>query len=166
MFPQSRVAATLIAAFVGLSAEAAQAQVPTINVQDTCRVAAGVTVSLGTPGVDDVKICTDSENKARDQIIKDWGSYPASDRAQCVQTRYYLPSYVEWLTCFEMNKVVREARQQRTQVPSGGAQAQVPSGGAQAQGALAGARGSLGGPLTNPDGSITLPPVRSLGIMR
>ena len=156
MFPQSRVAATLIAAFVGLSAEAAQAQIPTINVQDTCRIAAGVTVSLGTPGVDDVKICADSENKARDQMIKDWGSYPASDRAQCVQTRYYLPSYVEWLTCFEMNKVVREARQQRTQG----------AGGAQAQGTLRGAPGSLGGPLTNPDGSITLPPVRSLGIMR
>ena len=151
MFPQSRVAATLIAAFLGLSAEAAQAQVPTINVQETCRTAAAVTVSLGTPGVDDVKICMDSENKARDQIIKDWGSYPASDRAQCVQTRYYLPSYVEWLTCFEMNKVVRDARQQ----------------GARAQGgALGGAAGSLGGPLTNPDGSITLPPVRSLGIMR
>src|SRR5262245_60998568 len=156
MFPQSRVAATLIAAFVGLSAEATQAQVPTINVQETCRTAAGVTVSLGTPGVDDMKICTDTENKARDQIIKDWGSYPASDRVQCVQTRYYLPSYVEWLTCFEMNKVVREARQQRAQG----------TGGAQAQGALAGAPGSLGGPLTNPDGSITLPPVRSLGIMR
>src|SRR5262249_4032838 len=101
--------------------------------------------------------CMDTENKARDQMNKDWGTYPASDRAQCVQTRYYLPSYVEWLTCFEMNKVVLEARQQR---------AQGASGGAQAQGALGGARGSLGGPLTNPDGSITLPPVRSLGIMR
>ena len=30
------------------------------------------------------------------------------DRAGCIQTKVYLPSYIEWLTCFEMNKVVRK----------------------------------------------------------
>src|SRR5262249_44948371 len=95
----------------------------------------------------DLQICKDTANKARDQMNKDWGTYAASDRAGCIQTGVYLPSYVEWLTCFEMNKVVREARQQR------------------AQGVQGGAPGSLGGPLTNTDGSMTLPPVRSLGIM-
>ena len=141
MLAQSTVAATVIAAFIGLSAEAAQAQVPTINLDETCKAASGVMLSLmgGTSGVDDIKICKDSENKARDQIIKDWGTYSASDRTDCIQTRGYLPSYVEWLTCFEMNKVVREARKQRSQ-------AMEPYG-------------SYGG------GGITLPPVRSLGIM-
>ena len=28
----------------------------------------------------------------------------------CIQTNVYLPTYVEWLTCIEMNKAVREAR--------------------------------------------------------
>jgi hypothetical protein len=143
MFAQSAVAATVIAAFMCLSAEVAQAQVPTINLDETCKAASGVMVSLmgGATSVDDLKICKDSETKARDQIIKDWGNYPASDREGCIQTRGYLPSYVEWLTCFEMNKVVRDARKQP-------------------------GPGSLAGPLTNPDGSLTLPPVRSLGIMR
>jgi hypothetical protein len=140
MLAQSTVAATVIAAFIGLSAEAAQAQVPTINLDETCKAASGVMLSLmgGASGVDDIKICKDTETKARDQINKDWGTYPASDRADCVQTRGYLPSYVEWLTCFEMNKVVREARKQRSQAME--------------------AYGSVGG-------VITLPPVRSLGIM-
>ena len=139
-FVQSAVAAAMITAFTGLFAGVAQAQVvPTINVQETCRAAAGVMANLlaGSTGQNDVAICVDSENKARDQINKDWGTYTASDRAGCVQAAGYLPSYVEWLTCFEMNKSVREASQQ----------------------------GRAMSPLTNPDGSMTLPPLRSLGIM-
>ena len=136
----SAVAVAAITAFMGLFAEVAQAQVvPTINVQETCQAAAGVMANLlaGSTGVNDVQICMDSENKARDQIIKDWGTFTASDREGCIQPAGYLPSYVEWLTCFEMNKNVREARQQ----------------------------GRAMAPLTNPDGSLTLPPPRSLGIM-
>jgi len=129
----------VIIVFVGFCAKAAQAQVPSINLQETCKAASGVMLALmgGTSSENDLKICIDSENKARDQMIKDWGTYDASDRAGCIQPRVYLPSYVEWLTCFEMNKVVREARKQR---------------------------GQEMGALTNPNGSVTLPPVRSLGI--
>jgi hypothetical protein len=136
----SAVAVAAITAFMGLFAEVAQAQVvPTINVQETCRVAADVMTSLvsGSTAANDVQICVDSENKARDQIIKDWGTYTASDREGCIQPTGYLPSYAEWLTCFEMNKSVRETRQ----------------------------AGRAMAPLTNPDGSLTLPPMRSLGIM-
>ena len=136
----SAVAVAAITAFMGLFAEVAQAQVvPTINVQETCRVAADVMTSLvsGSTAANDVQICVESENKARDQIIKDWGTFTASDREGCIQPAGYLPSYVEWLTCFEMNKNVREARQQ----------------------------GRAMAPLTNPDGSLTLPPPRTLGIM-
>jgi hypothetical protein len=121
--------------------QTAYAQVPNINIQETCRAAAGVMVSLmgGSTSQNDVEICVESENKARQQLIKDWSTYQASDRAGCIQTNVYLPSYIEWLTCFEMNKSVREARQQ------------------QGRGAMLG--------LTNPDGSVTMPPVGSLGIM-
>ena len=75
-FAQSAVAAAVIT-FLGLFAEVAQAQVvPTINVQETCRAAAGVMLILSVGGgvANDVQICVDSENKARDQIIKDWQS--------------------------------------------------------------------------------------------
>jgi hypothetical protein len=129
----------VIIAFAGLFAEVAQAQVPSINLQETCKAASGVMLALmgGSTTANDLQICIDSENKAREQMVKDWGTYDASDRADCIQPRVYLPSYVEWLTCFEMNKVVREARKQRGQEMQA---------------------------LTNRDGSMTLPPVRGLGI--
>ena len=41
----------------------------------------------------------------------DWSSYDGSDRKDCVQPNGYLPSYIEWLTCFEMSRNVREMRQ-------------------------------------------------------
>ena len=118
----------------------ADAQVPNINIQDTCRAAAAVMVNLmgGSTSQNDVQICLETENKARQQLLKDWSTFKPSDREGCVQANQYLPSYIEWLTCFEMNKVVREARQQGR--------------------AMSG--------ITNPDGSVTLPRVDSLGIMR
>jgi hypothetical protein len=141
MFARSAGFAALIIASASLFAGTAQGQVlPTINLDETCKAATGAMVALmgGASSVNDLQICKDSENKARDQIIKDWGTFTASDRAACIQTRGYLPSYVEWLTCFEMNKVVRDAREKQSR-------AMEPYG-------------SFGG-------VITLPPVRSLGIM-
>ena len=115
MFTRSATVAAVIIAFVGFFAEAAQAQVPSINLQETCKAASGVMLALmgGSTSANDLQICIDSENKAREQIIKDWGTYTASDRADCIRPRVYLPSYVEWLTCFDMNKVAREARNTR-----------------------------------------------------
>jgi hypothetical protein len=75
----------------------------------------------------------DGENKARETIIKDWSSYAASDRVGCIQPNVYLPTYVEWLTCIEMNKAVREARK------------------------------SSGTPIDNPNARVTLPRVNWLG---
>ncbi|HEY7245898.1 MAG TPA: hypothetical protein VH678_18670 [Xanthobacteraceae bacterium] len=132
-------AAAAFAGFVLVCAVPAWAQVPTINIQETCRAAAGVMTNLGvagTAGTNEVEICLDSEKKAREQLLKDWSSFQASDREGCIQTRVYLPSYIEWLTCFEMNKIVREAREQGRAVAA----------------------------LTNPDGSMTLPPLSTLGI--
>jgi hypothetical protein len=143
---EAAVSPRFIAYSVGLAAvvmvvfaETAQAQVPTINIQETCRAAAGVMVNLmgGSTTQKDVEICLETENKARQQMLKDWSTYHASDREGCIQANVYLPSYTEWVTCFEMNKSVREARQQR-------------------------GREMIG--LTNPDGSVTMPSVRSLGI--
>jgi hypothetical protein len=134
------VVAAAISGFMGCLADTAQAQVPTVDIRETCRAAAGVMVNLmgGSTAQNDVDICLESENKAQQQMIKDWSTFEPSDRAGCIQPQVYLPSYIEWLTCFEMNKVVRQARQQ----------------------------GQAMRPLTNADGSVPLPPLRSLGIMR
>jgi hypothetical protein len=61
---------TILVGFAGTTG----AQIPTINIDKTCRAAAGVTESLlggdRTPE-QDLKMCLDVEHKARDQIIKD-----------------------------------------------------------------------------------------------
>jgi hypothetical protein len=129
------IMAGVIAAVMSTFPHAARAQLPTINIQQTCQIASKVMVNLmgGSTTQNDVEICLETENKARQQMLKDWSTYQPSDRAGCVQANVYLPSYVEWITCFEMNKVVREARQQGRAMSS----------------------------LTNADGSMTLPRVRS-----
>jgi hypothetical protein len=129
------IMAGVISAVMGAFPHAARAQLPTINIQETCRAASRVMISLmgGSSGQNDFEICLDGENKARQQILKDWSTFQPADRAGCIQANVYLPSYVEWLTCFEMNKVVREARRQGRAMTS----------------------------ITNPDGSVTLPRVRS-----
>jgi hypothetical protein len=50
------------------------------------------------------------EKDARDQIVKNWSSFPAGGRQRCVNTTGYMPSYVEWLTCLEMEQSVNELR--------------------------------------------------------
>jgi len=129
------LAAGVIAGICALP-RSASAQVPTIDIKATCQAAASVMVNLmgGSTTQNDVEICMETENKAREQINKEWSTFRPSDREGCVQANVYLPSYVEWLTCFEMNKVVREARQQQGRGISG---------------------------ITNPDGSVTLPRVRA-----
>ena len=111
--PSINVGVIVAVVLIGMVASdpARAQQVPTVNIAATCRAASIVTVSLlGSTGTDDFKVCMDGENRAREQIIKDWSAYAASDRAGCIQPRVYLPSYIEWLTCMEMNKAVREAR--------------------------------------------------------
>ena len=85
-------------------------EVPSIDIQRTCQAAAGAMVSLmgGTTTEQDVNACLDSEQKARDQIVKDRATYSAADKRQCMRTDVYLPSYVEWLTCLEMERDVRK----------------------------------------------------------
>jgi hypothetical protein len=92
----------------------ARAQVPTVDIQQTCRIAATAMVQLmgGSSLEADQNTCLGSEQRARDSIVKDWATFSAADRGLCVQTDIYLPSYVEWLTCLEMN---REARKMGTQ---------------------------------------------------
>ena len=89
-------------------------EVPYIDIQKTCKAAAGAMVRLmgGTTTDQDVNACLDSEQKARDQIVKDRATYAAADKAQCMRTDVYLPSYVEWLTCLEMERDVRKMEQE------------------------------------------------------
>jgi hypothetical protein len=88
-------------------------EVPTIDIQKTCQAAAGVMVSLAETNTEqDVNACLDSEQKARDQIVKDRATYSSADKKLCMRPGVYLPSYVEWLTCLEMERDVRKMERQ------------------------------------------------------
>jgi len=93
---------------------AAGGGVPTVDIHNTCRVAAGAMVSLigGTTTENALSACLNSEQAARELIVQGWSTFSAADRTQCVRPKVYLPSYVEWITCLEMERDVRKMRQQ------------------------------------------------------
>jgi hypothetical protein len=95
---------------------ATHAQPPTIDIAKTCRAASGAMVQMAGESKskeDDFKQCLGSEQKAREQMVKDWALFSAADKAQCVQTKVYLPSYIEWRTCLDMERDVRELRKSK-----------------------------------------------------
>ncbi len=99
---------------------ASSAAVPNVDIRKTCQAGASVMAELmaGSTVQHDLEGCLSSEQAARDQIIKDWATYTSTDRVRCVQPTVYLPSYVEWLTCLEMEKEVRSERSASPMTPS------------------------------------------------
>jgi hypothetical protein len=93
-------------------AGAAQAQVPSVDIRQTCRAAASAMVLMqGDRNTEkDFEQCMGAEQSARDQIVKDWATFSATDKERCLQTKVYLPSYIEWQTCIEMERDARKIR--------------------------------------------------------
>ena len=93
---------------------------PTVNIRNTCQAAASVSTWIGG-GISAetlVDSCLSSEQAARDLMVKNWSTFSAADKTQCVRPEVYLPSYVEWLTCLEMERDVRKMRQQDARAAS------------------------------------------------
>ena len=92
-------------------ASAASSGVPTVDIAITCRTSEKALIAIfGTETQQNFESCMTSENTAREQIVKNWSSYPAGARQRCMNTTGYMPSYVEWLTCLEMEQQVNEMR--------------------------------------------------------
>jgi hypothetical protein len=93
-------------------------RIPTFNVEPSCRgAAARSTVPMGaTENTTDV--CVRKENDAREQIVKEWGTFSAADRSYCVPLSMQggRPTYTELLTCLEL---AREARNLKDKESSG-----------------------------------------------
>jgi hypothetical protein len=89
---------------------AALAAIPVIDVKKTCDAAARL------PGAkliqESASGCILSEEAAREEIAKQWAEFTAADRSRCIKPKVYLPSYVEWLTCLEMERDVRNLRRE------------------------------------------------------
>lgn len=123
IFPISRTVVTTCAAIATVlgCAGAALAQVPTVDIRNTCRITAKAMVEMmGTRTTNDqdaFKQCMTGEDSALAQIRKDWGTFLSGDRAICVQPTAYMPSYVEWLTCLEMERDLRRMRAERNEPP-------------------------------------------------
>jgi len=95
---------------------AASAGVPTVDIATTCRESERAITSIFGPGVQQTfDSCMKQESEARGQIVKNWRSYPAGGRQRCVNTTGYMPSYVEWLTCLEMEQSVEALRRSNSE---------------------------------------------------
>ena len=92
-------------------ASAESSGVPTVDIAITCRTSEKALIAIfGTETQQNFESCMTSENDARAQIVKNWQNFPAGGRQRCVNTTGYMPSYVEWLTCLEMEQQVNELR--------------------------------------------------------
>jgi hypothetical protein len=86
---------------------------PTIDIQRTCRENVNaLSTGLGGQINQDLQVCLMDEQGAREQIVKDWSTYPAIAKERCVQPKEYLPSYVEWHTCLELTRDVVKMRKE------------------------------------------------------
>jgi hypothetical protein len=82
---------------------------PTIDIQKLCRASANALFSVSSnPAA--IDSCISDEQAAREQLTKSWESFSAGDRSFCVLPREYLPSYIEWLTCLQMERDVKKIR--------------------------------------------------------
>lgn len=97
---------------------------PTIDIKKTCREnTAALGTLLGGEIDQGINVCLMDEQAARDQIVKDWATYPAIAKERCVQPNEYLPGYVEWQTCLEMTKDVVKMRKERASGGTSGSSA-------------------------------------------
>ena len=111
MFTKSQIiilVATILAAVSTTLAK--DGGLPKLNVENNCRASENAVAAATGTTSDTLASCVSDENDARKQLEKAWATYPASDKARCIQPKEYTPSYVEWLTCLGMDQDVRALR--------------------------------------------------------
>jgi len=92
--------------------------VPTANIRRTCQTAQKtITAIFGDDTAITLDGCLRQEQEAADHLAKNWATYPSEDRLRCANRTGYMPSYVEWLTCFEMARDVRQMRKDESAAP-------------------------------------------------
>jgi hypothetical protein len=65
-----------------------------------------------------VSTCVADEQGAREQILKEWATYPAVAKSRCVHPKEYLPGYVEWVACLEMTRDLIKQRKDAAPAPA------------------------------------------------
>ena len=112
MFTRSIIVLCTAIAVASTSAVAAKdVGVPNIDIQKRCQNSKRATEEmLGKEQPDAFDQCVKGEQAARELLVKVWNTAPASVKALCAQPWGFSPSYVEWLTCGEMARDVRNMR--------------------------------------------------------
>jgi hypothetical protein len=105
----------------GAGSSAFAGVLPNLDIQKICRASEAAPFADGVSTVDS---CVSDELAAREELDEKWVNIPATDKAHCVLPAEYLPGYVEWLTCLEMEREFRIIRQHKpdkraARVPSG-----------------------------------------------
>jgi hypothetical protein len=98
LFPAMMVGGNLLIAVVD--------KVPDLNFEPICRDAAGQGLGLK----DESAICVEDEKAARGELGRKWSEFESADRARCIRlsTLNRAASYVEVLTCLEMNQEAKK----------------------------------------------------------
>jgi hypothetical protein len=120
----AKATATVVAVFVLGSASTSLARdgsgPPTIDIQKTCREnVSALGTMLGGEIQQNMSVCLMDEQAARDQLVKDWATYPAIAKERCVQPKEYLPGYIEWQVCLGMTRDVLKMRKENASGTSG-----------------------------------------------
>jgi hypothetical protein len=106
-------ASAVVILAVASTALAKGSGLPKLDIEYACHSSERAIAAVISVTTDIYMSCLDDENEARGQLDKTWADFPAPDKARCIQPKEYLPSYVEWLTCLEMTKAVKEMRKGR-----------------------------------------------------
>jgi hypothetical protein len=83
--------------------------VPNWDLTASCRAAGTVSGYAQTPD-ERMKSCLASEQRTREELSKNWSTFPAADRVGCVKSLTFSPTYTELVTCLEMRSHVRNLR--------------------------------------------------------
>jgi hypothetical protein len=93
----------LLAVSLAMQLIAAGDGVPQLNVTPSCKGAAQAGYIATTQ--DRLQSCIDTEHRTRDQLARDWTSFPASARTFCLSSiQGFEPTYTELATCLEMKR--------------------------------------------------------------
>ena len=97
----------------GSAALAKGGGLPKLDIERACHASEQAVAAVITVTSDMFSACVSDEKEAQDQLDKNWATYPAVDKARCIQPKEYMPGYVEWLTCIEMDRDVKVMRKEQ-----------------------------------------------------
>ena len=117
MLTKSKIIISVAIVFAAASTAVAKDRgLPKLNTEYGCHASEKALAAATGTDSDTFGACMSDENDARKQLEKDWTTYPASDKARCIQPKEYTPGYVEWLTCLEMGREVRALRKGQPEI--------------------------------------------------